>query len=81
MHMSDQREYKYGWGQRVVACTDLFNDGSYPEYAMNALLVKRGTSGEVVQAGMHMETDTPVYMVEFGGNCVVGCFEEEIVLA
>ena len=79
--MSDRKELKYGWGQRVVACTDLFNDGSYPEHAMHALLVERGTSGEVVQAGMHVETETPVYMVEFGGEVVVGCFEEEIVLA
>jgi nitrogen fixation protein NifZ len=79
--MNARKEFKHGWGQRVVACIDLFNDGSYPEYAMNALLVERGTSGEVVQAGMHVETDTPVYMVEFGGNCVVGCFEEEIAPA
>lgn len=78
--MSGPTEPKYGWGQRVIACIDLFNDGSHPEYPMNALLVARGTSGEVVQAGMHVETNTPVYMVEFGGNCVVGCREEEIEL-
>ena len=77
------RQAKYQWGQRVVAGIDLINDGSHPEYEEDALLVARGTMGEVVQIGHHAETDTPVYIVEFAvgqGDRVVGCLEEEICL-
>jgi nitrogen fixation protein NifZ len=72
---------KYDWGQHVIACIDLFNDGSYPEHGMDALLVERGTTGEVLQVGTQVDTDQTVYMVEFAGNWVVGCLEEEIALA
>ena len=38
--------------------------------------------GEIVQIGQHVDTDTPIYLVEFGidsqDSCVVGCMEEEI---
>ena len=71
---------KYEWGQRVVACVDLFNDGTYPEHATDALLVASGTAGEVVQVGVHVDSETPVYLVEFRGDCVVGCLEEELEL-
>lgn len=82
--MIEPRQEKFQWGQRVVAGIDLINDGSYPECEENALLVVRGTTGEVVQIGRHTETDTPVYIVEFSidgkGSRVVGCLEEEICL-
>lgn len=71
---------KYQWGQRVRACSDLYNDGSHPEYAPQALLVRTGDAGEIVQVGTHMESNTAVYLVEFGTNHVVGCLEEEITL-
>lgn len=79
--MTDPRTPKYEWGQRVVATADLRNDGSYPDREAEALLVARGTAGEVVQVGMHVDTDTPVYLVEFPGGCVVGCLEQEIAHA
>jgi nitrogen fixation protein NifZ len=69
---------KYQWGQRVRASLDLFNDGSFPEQPLEALLVKTGDAGEVVQVGMHVETNRPVYLVEFAPNRVVGCLEDEI---
>jgi nitrogen fixation protein NifZ len=73
------REPKYQWGQRVRAGVDLYNDGSHPEHEPEALLVPAGAGGEIVQTGMHVETRTPVYMVEFDGvPHVVGCLEEEI---
>ena len=79
--MNDAREPKYQWGQRVRAGVDLYNDGSHPEHEPDALLVPAGASGEIVQTGMHMESNTPVYMVEFAGvRHVVGCLEEEITL-
>lgn len=71
---------KYDWGQRVTASRDLFNDGSYPGIEPDVLLVERGTGGDVVQVGVHEESATPVYMVEFQGDRVVGCLEEEIDL-
>jgi nitrogen fixation protein NifZ len=72
---------KYDWGQHVIACIDLFNDGSYPEHGMDALLVERGTCGEVLRVGTQEDTDRAVYMVEFAGSRVVGCLEEELALA
>lgn len=77
--MMDLRQPKYGWGQRVSAALDLYNDGSYPEEAPNALLVRAGDQGEIVQVGTHTESNTPVYLVEFDSRHVVGCLEEEIV--
>jgi nitrogen fixation protein NifZ len=44
------------------------------------LLVAHDTAGEVVQAGMRVESETPVYPVEFAGGCVVGCLKEEIAV-
>ena len=76
--MHEERLHKFQWGQRVVAGIDLFNDGSYPDQPENALLVARGTAGEVMQLGMHQETKTPVYLVQFSERCVVGCLEQEI---
>lgn len=78
--MSETRIPKYDWGQRVTASIDLFNDGSHPESELDALLVGQGTAGEVVQVGMHEESSTSVYMVEFDSKRVVGCLEEEIAL-
>ncbi len=69
---------KFDWGQRVRATTDLVNDGSYPDRAEDELLVKSGDMGEIVNVGMHVESETPVYLVEFSPQLVVGCLEEEI---
>lgn len=68
----------FQWGQRVQAVVDLYNDGSYPEYPDDALLVKAGDAGEIVQVGTHVEANVPVYLVEFGEKRVVGCLEQEI---
>jgi nitrogen fixation protein NifZ len=40
--------------------------------------VEQGTPGEVVQVGMHEATETPVYLVEFPGQRVIGCLEQDI---
>ena len=81
--MFEPREAKYQWGQRVTALIDLVNDGSYPDVPEDALLVARGTPGEIVQIGYHEEANLPVYMVEFATAKadkarVVGVMEEEI---
>jgi len=77
--MIDPREPKFQWGQRVSACVDLFNDGGFPEREPDEQLVIVGEIGEIVQIGMHTETRTPIYLVEFSAG-VIGCLEEEIVL-
>jgi nitrogen fixation protein NifZ len=79
--MIELREPKYRWGQPVKAVLDLYNDGSYPDTQENALLVRAGDAGEIVQVGTHTESNTPIYLVEFNGQHVVGCLEEEIVPA
>lgn len=70
----------YQWGQCVIALGDLFNDGSFPDVLDGAVLVEAGSEGEVVQVGVHEDSQLPVYMVDFGGR-VVGCGEGEIMLA
>ena len=79
--MLDIRQPKYQWGQPVIALIDLVNDGSYPGAELEGLLIDSGTRGEIVQTGIHEESNTPVYLVEFPGGKVVGCLEEEIAPA
>lgn len=79
--MIEVRAPKYQWGQRVTALLDLFNDGSFPEQPPEALLVSTGMTGEIVQVGTHTDSNTPIYLVEFNGQHVVGCLEEEIAPA
>jgi len=79
--MLDIRQPKFQWGQPVVALIDLVNDGSYPGAELNALLISEGTQGEIVQTGMHEESNTPVYLVEFQDGKVIGCLEPEISAA
>ena len=77
--MSDLRPPRYQWGQRVQALQDLHNDGTFPDSEPDALLVRSGDPGEIVQVGTHTESGTAVYLVEFGTRLVVGCLEEEIM--
>lgn len=74
----EQRGPKYRRSQPVKAAQDLYNDGSFPGQPQDALLVRAGEAGEIVQVGTFIETNTPIYMVEFNGQHVVGCLEEEI---
>jgi nitrogen fixation protein NifZ len=79
--MSDDAQPKYDWGRRVRARIDLFNDGSYPDLAPEALLAPAGEAGKIVQIGAHVESRTNVYLVEFANRRVVGCLEDEIEAA
>jgi len=76
--MSGSATAKFQWGQPVRAVADLFNDGTYPHWPEDALLVLGGDRVEVVQIGAHVESNTTVYLVEFSENRVVGCLEDEI---
>lgn len=79
--MIEPRQPIYQWGQKVLAAADILNDGSHPGFAADAVLAATGTPGEIVNVGHHAESNTPVYLVEFDGQTVVGCFEEELGLA
>jgi nitrogen fixation protein NifZ len=79
--MIEPRVPIYQWGQRVSATVDLHNDGSYPDRPAKALLVSVGQIGEIVQVGTHIESSTPIYLVEFSERHVVGCLEEELATA
>jgi len=76
--MIEQRAPVYQWGQKVATESDIFNDGSYPDQEPEALLVAAGSEGEIVQVGYHEEAKIPIYLVEFPGGLVIGCFEEEL---
>ena len=76
--MMDLRPPRFDWGLRVLAGDDIFNDGTYPGEAEGALLVAKGSPGEIVRVGHHEESNTPLYLVEFANGMVVGCLEEEI---
>ena len=76
--MADSAEPRFRLGQPVQAAIDLVNDGSYPDRPEDALLVRAGERGEVVQIGAHVESQTNVYIIEFASRLVVGCLESEI---
>lgn len=76
--MFEPRLPKYQWGQPVKTLIELRNDGTFPNAEPEALLVPSGGRGEIVQVGAHTESNTPIYLVEFGDGLVVGCLEEEI---
>ncbi len=76
--MMEIRYPRFDWGLQVLASADLHNDGTYPEQAPDALLVAKGSVGEIVRVGHHEESNTPLYLVEFQNGMVVGCLEEEI---
>lgn len=68
---------KYQWGNRVVAATDIINDGSYPNKAEGEVIVAKDEAGVVRQIGQDEEKITYLYIVEFGDR-LVGCFEDEL---
>ena len=75
------RAPRFQWGQPVSTTVDLVNDGSFPGAEAEALLVPAGTRGAIVNVGHHVDSDTPVYMVEFADGRVIGCVEHELVSA
>jgi nitrogen fixation protein NifZ len=76
--MIDPSEPKFQWGQPVSAAADIWNDGTHPGAPADALLVEAGAKGEIIKIGKHVESDTPVYLVEFKESIVVGCFEDDL---
>jgi len=77
--MMQTNEPRFEWGQQVQAAVDLFNDGTFPEQPADALLIRRGEAGEIVQVGRHTDSGGVVYMVEFKPARIVGCIEPELI--
>jgi len=77
--MMQANEPRFEWGQQVQAAVDLFNDGTFPEQPDDALLVRSGEAGEIVQVGRHTDSGAVVYMVEFKPAKIVGCIEPELI--
>ena len=77
--MNAEVESRFDWGRRVRAAEDLYNDGSYPEQPIDALLIREGEAGEVIQVGKQVDSGAIVYMVEFDADKVIGCFESELM--
>lgn len=78
--MAEAQIAKYQWGQIIHSQVDLINDGSFPDVGAEAVLVEKGTQGEVVNVGTIEETGAPIYLVEFSNGKVVGVLEDEIAL-
>lgn len=73
-------------GDTILAAHDIFNDGSFPNAAEDALLVAAGTRGMVIEQG-HIEEDTSkiLYLVKFEAadnkaelGPPIGCWPEDI---
>ncbi|HBA33760.1 MAG TPA: nitrogen fixation protein NifZ [Gammaproteobacteria bacterium] len=76
-------------GDTIYAREDIFNDGSFPGHAGNALLVRSGTRGVIINCG-HLEENEhqQIYLVQFEDpdknndlGIVVGCWPADIQLA
>jgi len=71
-------------GDRVYAASHIYNDGSIPEIADNALLAKPGTRGVILETG-HLEESPEriVFLVRFEDSQLnlgppTGCWAEEL---
>ena len=80
--------YQLQPGDAIVAARDIINDGSFPEYEEDALLVRAGTRGVVINFG-HLEEneDQEVFLVKFENDAQgaelgppIGCWPEDIEL-
>jgi len=71
-------QFEYGESVRVLR--NIRNDGTFPNVATGALLVRRGSVGYVTNIGTFLQ-DQIIYTVHFLDlNRMVGCREEELQL-
>jgi nitrogen fixation protein NifZ len=70
-------EFEFGNEVRIIR--NVRNDGTYPGLATGALLVRRGSTGFVMNVGTFLQ-DQLIYTVNFlTQNRIVGCREEELI--
>ena len=79
-------KYQLQVGDAITAKHDILNDGSFPEYEENELIIKAGTRGVVINFG-HLEDneDQEVFLVKFEASDEsaelgppIGCWPEDI---
>ncbi|MGL3210793.1 nitrogen fixation protein NifZ [Bradyrhizobium sp. BR 1433] len=68
----------YRSGQRIKTAVDVINDNSFPTVPPGGVLVRAGRIGEIIRVRMHTEANVPIYLVDFGEQLIIGCFEDEI---
>jgi nitrogen fixation protein NifZ len=72
-------QFKHGDAVRVIR--NVRNDGTYPGLPTGELLVRRGSTGHVVDIGVFLQ-DQIIYSVHFlSTERIVGCREEELIEA
>lgn len=71
----------YDYGDELRVTRNVRNDGSFPGVPTGTLLVRRGSTGHVVNIGTFLQ-DQIIYAVHFLDIArVVGCREEELIPA
>ncbi len=70
-------EFEFGNEVRIIR--NVRNDGTYPGMSIGELLVRRGSTGFVMNVGTFLQ-DQLIYTVNFLElNKIVGCREEELI--
>jgi nitrogen fixation protein NifZ len=71
----------YDYGDEVRVTRNVRNDGTFPGIATGDLLVRRGSTGHVVNIGTFLQ-DQIIYTVHFLDiDRMIGCREEELIPA
>ncbi len=71
-------------GDMVYASCHIYNDGSIPDIAENALMAKPGTRGTIIEKGYLEETpEREIYLIRFEDQELnlgppTGCWPEEL---
>lgn len=70
---------KYDYGDEVRVMRNVRNDGTYPGLDTGTLLVRRGSTGHVINVGTFLQ-DQIIYTVHFLDiDKQIGCREEELI--
>jgi nitrogen fixation protein NifZ len=70
---------KFQFGDEVRIVRNVRNDGTYPGVPTGELLIRRGTTGFVMNVGTFLQ-DQLIYSVNFLEQCkIVGFLEEELI--
>ncbi|MBI5331462.1 MAG: nitrogen fixation protein NifZ [Betaproteobacteria bacterium] len=72
-------EHRFDYGDSVRLTRNVRNDGTYPGLEVGNLLIKRGSTGFVMNIGTFLQ-DQIIYTVNFlDQGRIVGCREEELI--
>lgn len=70
---------RYNYGDEVRVIRNVRNDGTYPGLDVGAPLVRRGSTGFVINVGTFLQ-DQIIYTIHFVDvDRIVGCRDEEII--